>query len=142
MTRILCAAALAVCAATAAPADPLTARQHEVFSATCTHFGNRVETAPSEVDTTLLAALAESCAIALSDLSEASDSDDEAATYLERLSAFKATVVGMNVKRVFGGGAKTPVSATGEYLIARRMGLLGAYRAYASAADIRMAGID
>ena len=139
MKRIASLAALAAVFATSAVAEPLTEREKAIYSSTCAHFDNRVESAPADVDTGLLFALAESCASALGDLGE--ESGDAAATYLARLAEFKAIVVGMNVRRVFGDGPATPVSATGEYLIARRMGLLGAYRAYASAADIRLAGI-
>ena len=118
---------------------------------TCDHYDNRsrFKTRLGRVDLEVL--LADGCAAALRSLVVAVDTNPfvakRAVIFLERLNAFKTTIIEINVERLFGVDAaprsqplaaasgtqmslvatSRPVSPAGEYLIAREMGLLDAY---------------
>ncbi|MDF0600169.1 hypothetical protein P1J78_05445 [Psychromarinibacter sp. C21-152] len=135
--RSLIAIVCAVWLAGPAPAgEAITARQVEVYRATCTHYENRSDALASEEDALLVDRLASSCGRALDRLTGAAAGPEtrrRARAYLARLAELKATVVEMNMRRLFGpsDGPVRTVSLTGEYLIAQRMGILGALDEFA-----------
>jgi hypothetical protein len=122
--------------------DGATAAHH----AACRHFRNRAMFRTRGDRAPLVVILAEACRAALASLQPASGATDEdraqAADFLDRLSGFKSLIVRMTVERAFAPGSPRldsagrivplgrPVTATGEYLIAREFGLLDAYRAF------------
>lgn len=110
--------------------------------------------------------LADSCERAFNSLYQRVDTPtyeaQHARAYLDKLAAFKTTLIAINMDRMFGAehisrraesadetgvgaglGAETsgirPISPTGEYLIARQMGIIGAYREWADVAKFTMA---
>ncbi|QDL90568.1 hypothetical protein FDP22_01470 [Paroceanicella profunda] len=109
--------------------------------AVCRHYENRARFRPREGVAELVVILAESCGSALRTLERGPGAGPDAAAaragaraYLRRLHAFKALITGINTGRFLSSDAGTrairstrPVSATGEYLIARRFGLISAY---------------
>ncbi|MEM9010278.1 MAG: hypothetical protein AAGE18_03570 [Pseudomonadota bacterium] len=116
--------------------------QEALYAQTCSHYDNRARFLTREGALAFVVVLADSCAQALSRFADPTvldpDPGQEAArSYLDRLTRFKALILGMNRDRMLGpdpgrrsgarfaGGA--PVSETGAYLIARRLGLLHAY---------------
>lgn len=128
----------------AAPAD-YRALAHEHFAA-CHHYANRARFKSRDRNAELVVILADSCTVAIESLTRRLDTrPTEAArarAYLDRLVAFKTLIIEMNVTRLYGldpnpraqpiqatGGRKPSpvgqqVTPTGEYLIAREMGLL------------------
>ncbi|WP_118133727.1 hypothetical protein [Oceanicella sp. SM1341] len=110
--------------------------------ALCRHYENRARFLPREGEAALVVILAESCAGALRILDRgplpgpagpAARASSRA--YLARLGAFRSLITGINTRRFLSAQtgvrsmrASRPVSATGEYLIARRFGLISAYR--------------
>ncbi|HEU0220923.1 MAG TPA: hypothetical protein VFR34_01745 [Paracoccaceae bacterium] len=128
----------------------------------CRHYANRALFKPRGPGEEFVVKLADSCRTAMARLGERAGLADEAAAsaraYLDRLVAFKALIIGMNVARLYGAEPEpramplsagagqavlvrfgNPVSATGEYLIAREFGLLDAYRDWVRAGP-RLAG--
>ena len=120
--------------------------------AACRHYVNRATFKSRGAGAELVVVLAESCSAAIESLvSDTPTRPAEAVrarAYLDRLAAFKTMIIAMNIERAYGrdaspratpsrspgarGGATvgTPVSATGEYLIAREFGLLRALNAW------------
>ncbi len=135
---------LAAAAPTAA-SEGLSPRQEQVFRATCDHYAAR-QSGPSAATAPLLQRLAISCDQALADLARpgtAPAARKSALVYLERLAEFKATVVTITLKRMMRGETRVRgVTDTGEYLIARRMGLLDRYEDWAAASGFTVAGGD
>lgn len=114
---------------------------------TCRHYDNRARFlprgAPGSPDAPFLARLADACLAAL-DLAELPAGDRptaQAETLLTRLTVLRLEVSAINRDRVFGvgrdarrnqagsWGAMGAVTATGEYLIARRIGVTEALEA-------------
>ncbi|KMW58196.1 hypothetical protein AIOL_003167 [Candidatus Rhodobacter oscarellae] len=149
-------------AASLAATDLPETAASRIHAKTCSHFANRARFQPRSPSATLEVLLAESCAQAYRSLYHQLDTSPyearHAADYLDRMTAFKATVISINMDRMFGttrtrrtqlkvplGGtageaSKThPVTTAGEYLIARQMGVIGAYRAWADVVDFELA---
>jgi hypothetical protein len=124
----------------------------EAHARACRHYENRAMFKPRGPDAELVAELADACTAALVALRTGTASLPEdrarALAYLDRLAAFKDLIIGMNVERLYGPSPAPraapltapstagivqlgrPVTATGEYLIAREFGLLSAWRAW------------
>mgnify|MGYP007101561387 CR=1 FL=1 len=148
----------------------LTQPEIEAHARTCSHFAARARHKPRTVDAQpdaqpgaqLEVMLADSCERAFSSLYQRVDTTayeaQHARAYLDKLAAFKATLIAINMDRMFGAehisrrtesadeafvGADfsgiRPISTTGEYLIARQMGIIGAYREWADVAKFTMA---
>jgi hypothetical protein len=152
----------------------LTQLEIESHARTCSHFAARARFQPRPVANSadvqidaqpgaqLEVMLADSCERAFSSLYQRVDTAayeaQHARAYLDKLAAFKATLIAINMDRMFGAehisrraksadetgvGAETsgirPISTTGEYLIARQMGIIGAYREWADVAKFTMA---
>ena len=122
------------------------------FAETCRHFDNRARFKPRDADAGLLAVLAEGCSAALRQVQDDSGSRDAATlgqTYLARLEEFRALTISILLERrqamrpaqIGAAGAtmrRIGLTETGEYLIARHMGLLGAHDDWAAATGFRM----
>lgn len=121
------------------------------YEKACNHYVNRAKFkprgAPVSFVATFVVTLADSCLPALKSLGSMLGAERAAAAdYLSQLVTLRDTVIDMNMERAFGNtydrwtrmtsqrgrrdGPLPQVSATGEYLIAHRMGLLQAYRAW------------
>jgi hypothetical protein len=123
---------------------------------TCGHYENRARFKPREGEVEYVVVLAESCDLALALAQGRVDGTDAARIasrrYLQRLTALRRLIVDMNVSRAYGddapaaatsvaGSGAAPladggyraVSATGEYLIARRLGLQASFRKWLDA---------
>lgn len=125
---------------------------------TCVHYDNRARFKPRiagrEGEVEYVVILAESCSLALR-LAEGETPEAvrvASRRYLDRLTELRRLIVDMNVVRAFGeqagpkaisvagsgaaplqGGGYRPVTATGEYLIARSLGLQSAFRRWLDA---------
>ncbi|MDJ0825599.1 MAG: hypothetical protein QNJ16_08860 [Rhodobacter sp.] len=136
-----------------AGAEPLSQAESLQFEATCRHFENRARFKPRRPDAVLVVRLADSCRAALSAAQARAPQRKRneialSRAYLDRLTEFKSLYVRMMVQngRSWHGAAKmrTPrvarlgLTETGEYLIARHMGLLGAFDDWASATGFRI----
>lgn len=122
-------------AATAGPSAP------KGWSQTCFHYKNRAMfVSRAQVPLDPLVIMAESCADAFAKMAAHDTAHDvraEAIAYLDRLTLLRRTVIEINMNRVRpyqSRGYRTLVQAnvplvtrTGEYLIAREMGVLQAY---------------
>lgn len=129
--------------------DPAQAGQDDagVYPGTCAYFGNRTGGQRQGERADWLALLAQSCSEALRRLGSGSE-DAADRDYLDRLTTLRQVVVGMNVARFTGPGSGGPglrirrsVTDSGEYLIARRIGVMEAFSAWAEIADFRMAAM-
>lgn len=130
---------------------------------TCTHYENRARFLPRGHGALLETLLADSCYSALRDLfgpgRVALQRQQDAARFMNRLVLFKTEIISLNMQRSFGrdydadgkphhdAGRQrllrfAPVSATGEYLIAREMGVLSAYRIWLGGRGAQVAGLD
>lgn len=133
----------------AAGTNPAAAVENDraLFAKACKHYVNRAKFRARSNNPEFVVILADSCQPALKSLESPHVRERAAAEdYLMRLLRFRDTVIDMNMERVFGKTytrwtrmqsfrderqARVPrVSETGEYLIAYRMGLLHAYRAW------------
>ena len=129
------------------PAQQLSLDVRANLAGICKHYVNRARFLDRGGDQALVVTLADGCQDAQASLTAAGNAEREAAAvFLTRLSNLRNTVIDMNMVRVFGteytpfsrigygNSARTEtvrkVSDTGEYLIAYRMGLLQAYRAW------------
>jgi len=133
-----------------------------LHNATCAHYQNRARFSSRNQNASLEVHLADSCARAFRSLYARFDTSPyeqkHALTYLNRLSQFKDEIITINMDRMFGtdrtrrtviqgqlgdhlgeNSMKQPVTASGEYLIARSMGVIGAYRAWADVTDFELA---
>lgn len=144
---VLCAA-IAMLVTGGAPAAFANDRAQLVeYKRACFHYVNRAKFRDRHDGVDFVVTLADACTSALESLDKRPGAEHDAAKiFLHGLVALRDTIVEMNMSRVFGdgftpltpmprqGGARTRavrrVSATGEYLIAHRMGLLKAYRAW------------
>lgn len=112
------------------------------FAETCAHYENRARFLPREGVVPFVVLLADSCGRAQRSVRTGRYALRRAAErYLDRLATLRDTVVAMNVERVYGVNATrfsrpkekqdlhriAQVTETGEFLIARHMGLIDAY---------------
>ena len=121
---------------------------------TCNHYINRARFKPRNDDPTLEVILADACAQALESIGNAPHATPyevkRARIFLSRLTTYRETVFAINAARLFGEDAgpttqlKTPkiarskigrITPTGEYLIAREMGVLSALDDWADVTD-------
>lgn len=122
--------------------------------ATCKHYNNRSKFKERGEEAPLEVIFADSCQDALKDLYVRIDTNPyayrRAAEYLDQLHALKSLIITINLERTFGVKRNVPtaaqnirgsrmhtVSPSGEYLIARELGVLNAYRAWAKATQYR-----
>ncbi len=132
-----------------ATSRPVVEEEHRV---SCRHYETRARLKSREENVDFDVILADSCRLALDLLEGRRDGSAEtlhgSAVYLERLTAFRRQILQMNISRVYGDGPVPiatprgdqrryaasispgfrPVTETGEYLIARSMGVQAAYR--------------
>ena len=130
---------------------------------TCDHYDNRARFKPRGAGASLEAVFADSCNAALRSLVVSLDTNPyearRAADFLDRLHTLRTTIIAMNTERIFGPnpaprakpispatyGVSTmvkrsqTVTAAGEYLIAREMGVWAAYRDWARTAQFDVA---
>ena len=130
---------------------------------TCDHYDNRARFKPRGAGASLEAVFADSCNAALRSLVVSLDTNPyearRAADFLDRLHTLRTTIIAMNTERMFGPNPApraqpiTPatygvsamvsrsqmVTAAGEYLIAREMGVWAAYRDWARSARFDVA---
>ncbi len=122
------------------------------FAKTCQHYEKRIQ--DSSEAPRYISALADSCAVALAQLAAKPDGPAPAKTplvtvrarvFLERLTLLRRTVTAININRFISNRTATtavvafsPVSKTGEYLIARRLGALAAHRAFEAQANFKL----
>ena len=156
------AAGLAAPAAAQEQAGGFSRGAVEIHGQTCKHYANRARFKARTEEAALEVILADSCARAYKSLYNRFDTAPHeikhARGYLDRLADFKAMIIQMNMDRMFGK-ARTrrtqlqvptvsfrskdrgiqPISPFGEYLIAREMGVLGAYLAWADVTDFKIA---
>lgn len=148
-----------VAAAAGQPAI-LDADERWTHSQTCAYFAERSALGQGTEEATLNGRLAFACEQALNELFDHADPVPDqrkrARVYLQRLNVLRTTVTRLNVERMFdvgparntlpGAGVKPrrkrllgsgSVTATSEYLIAREIGVLSAYRDW-----IRAIGTD
>lgn len=138
MRRGLAVAAIVAVVALADPQGRAEApdEQRAVWAEACQTYESRARFLSHQADFSLPVLLAEACRGALGSL--ASDRGPErhaAQRFLLRLTRFRDTIAEMTLRRAYGAGADAQsgamgriatVSATGEYLIAREMGVLAA----------------
>ncbi len=148
----------------AAMASPRTSsfQFDPVFFKTCHHYENRAKFKPRHAGSALEVFLAEACRDALDSLTKRVDTSPyerkRATIFLAHLTELKSTVLTINRERLFGknAGPRTqlqtdaripkkyapigPITRTGEYLIAREIGLLAAYDDWADVTDFEIAG--
>lgn len=129
------------------------------YSKACNHYINRAKFKPRGAGASFVVTLADSCQPALKSLKSARGPERAAAAdYLSRLVVLRDTVIDMNMERAFGKtytrwtrmksrrddqvGPTPQVSQTGEFLIAHRMGLLQAYKAWLDTGPKLALGLD
>ncbi|MEM7742656.1 MAG: hypothetical protein AAF409_03000 [Pseudomonadota bacterium] len=128
------------------PSGPDTSTR-AAYTKACSHYVNRARFKDRSGEPEFVVILADSCLAALNSLGSARVTEQAAAAdFLERLLELRDTVIAMNMERLFGKSydrstrlqspkyqqseAIAHVSATGEYLIAYRMGLIAARKAW------------
>lgn len=128
--------------------------------AACRHYDNRARFKPRGPGAELVVVLADACRDAFRCLAgpEPRPMRDlvRARDFLDRLVALKTAMITINMERLYGPDAGprarprsampgmmstlgTPVTATGEYLIARETGVLAAMRAWTATAELARA---
>lgn len=133
--------------------------------ATCSHYDNRARFLVRGANAEFVTVLADACHELIDELYVRFDTTPyvkkRAERLLNRMSLLKSTIITMNMERAFGT-AYTPrtqlkvsfsnqgqirqqqgrmVSPTGEYLIARELGVLAAYRDWSRAANYETAAL-
>ena len=128
------------------PSTDAQAQPH--FDKTCRYFENRTFFGNGSDRSEWLSLLSESCAEALRRLSRDVQPDQAAEdrAYLERLAELRRVVIAMNVARftepqIARGRIKRTVTGSGEYLIAKRIGVMHAYHAWAEASGFDTAAL-
>ncbi len=132
------------------PGAVVGAEERAGYAAACNTYDNRARFRPRTPPVEFVVMMAEGCRAALLSLETGSPLERRrAAAYLARLEAFRDVVVQIALDRTYGAGADPfsrpkeagarirplgAVSETGEFLIAHRMGLLAAFRSWASEA--------
>ncbi len=132
----------------AAPAGAETPAP-EAFPGTCRYFDHRAAATGRDSDRgAWLDLLAQSCTAALDRYAAADSSAPADRAYLERLSTLRHVVIGMNIARFTDvqPGTRTlrirrSVSDSGEYLIARHLGVMDAYAAWAVISGFDLAAL-
>ncbi|MEL6583917.1 MAG: hypothetical protein AAFQ36_08795 [Pseudomonadota bacterium] len=136
--RILLLISMLVFAPVAASAGPGAPKG---WSQTCYHYKNRAMFVPrDQLPLAPLVIMAESCADAFAKMSgrnTPAEIRSEAIAYLDRLTLLRRTIIEMNVSRIHAVDHKgygttvrrsaPSVTVTGEYLIARELGVFHAY---------------
>lgn len=125
-----------------ADAKPLTLTEEQAsFAKSCHHYENRSRFDARGTNQSFVATLADNCEAALATLSSASEGATAARDYLLRLTELKNAVVRLQV-RAFQASRETEhpegryvrvltsISETGEYLIAREIGVLDSLNAW------------
>ena len=143
-------------------AGTLDSYSDAVHERTCRHYVNRARFHARTNEAGLEVILADSCVRAFKSLYNRFDTSPyeikRARGYLDRLAAFKMTIIQMNMDRMFGKGRSRrtqmqtpaapsgserqgiqPITSVGEYLIAREMGVIMAYRDWADVTDFSIA---
>lgn len=132
--------------AAAAQVKPPFQAERAGWAAACNTYENRARFMTREGEVPFAVVVAEACLGALASLDSGRPAErDAAARLLTRVAVLRDTIVQMNIERVYGTHA-TPrampeprsgtawriagVSATGEYLIARHLGVVDAIRAW------------
>ena len=135
---------LTAATALSASANPLPG-DSAGYAKTCSYFQKRAEAQRGGERATWLALLSQSCREALRrlDARTAIDEPDIQTDilYLARLGMLKDVVIGMNVERFTARRSgergsvsiRKSVTASGEYLIARQIGVMDAFSAWAEA---------
>lgn len=125
--------------------------------AACRHYDNRARFKPRGPGAELVAVLADACRDAFRSLAGLEPRPMRelvrARDFLDRLVAFKTAMIAINMERLYGPDAGprarpraaapglasqlgSPVTATGEYLIAREAGVIAAMRAWTATAEL------
>lgn len=138
-------------------ADPISTTPGEtaeaIAKATCKHYVNRSRFKSRHPDQEFVVTLADGCLSAVQSLTSRNPKEKVAAQdFLTRLHTLRDLIIAMDMERVFGAGytlrtqirindgkvqQQIPtVSAIGEYLIARELGLLAAYRTWLSTGPV------
>jgi hypothetical protein len=147
MSRMLAAAvllaALAVqpaAAAGAVPGAPLASVEAAAFPQTCRHYDNRARFLPRGEAAPFLAQFADGCRAALAQARDDGEAARRARDYLRRLTRLRQVVTDLNMRRMYGNAShagvltrSASVSRTGEYLIARLLGVTEALEAWRGA---------
>lgn len=147
-----------------APKDAFRVVPQSVLE-TCWHYENRARFKPRDAFADFDVVLADSCGEALRDVYVRLDTtpyaQKRARHFLTQLGVMKELIITMNMERTFGAdyGPRSfpskhsiegfvahashgrPISKTGEYLIAHRIGVVAAYRAWASATGFQSAAL-
>jgi hypothetical protein len=133
----------------AVPAGANAGTLGEAYEKTCDHYAYRTEHRKESNELDYIADLAASCQIALVQVTTSESPSDRARRYLERLTLMRQTVTAININRFINARQSEtptvrfrPVSKTGEYLIARRIGAIAAYRNFANSADFQVSAAD
>ncbi|MEM1316075.1 MAG: hypothetical protein AAGI51_16080 [Pseudomonadota bacterium] len=145
----------------ASPGSPsLSAPELDDHRRTCRHYENRARFKQRGPGAALETRLADHCAAALSILSRGAEAAPararRARAYLERLTLLKTTIIDINRERIYGenparfaqpradlGSVRAAlVTPTGEYLIARHMGVLDALEAWSAGEAVLKADAD
>lgn len=109
---------------------------------TCSYFENRAFGEATSDWNTWLLMLSESCHEALRGAEVPGPDANKDLEYLERLSELRTTVIRMNIARFRDRQAQQSqrilrtVTPSGEYLIAKQMGVIAAYRSWIAANGI------
>lgn len=111
---------------------PVSEPQRAAFAEACTYYQKRAQIRPDRGAGDFVAFLSEACATA-EDLLEAGTPEQRArsALLLSRIALLRRTIARMNAERAAGAAADPagaagylPVSPSGEFLIAHRLGVL------------------
>lgn len=118
----------------------------DAHASACHHYQNRARFKSRQAPYEFVTLLAEACSAAQQSMTAASANERATAKqFLDRLLILRDTVVAMNMDRVYGPdpapaakprrtygrvGSIPKVSSTGEYLIARSLGVMVAYDAW------------
>ncbi len=119
------------------------------FPGTCRYFDHRATATGRDSDRAAwLGLLAQSCTAALDRYAAADLGMPADRVYLERLTTLRRVVIGMNIARFTDvqPGTRTlrirrSVSDSGEYLIARHLGVMDALAAWAAISGFHMAAL-
>lgn len=156
MKTILFAALLAVMpVATFAQERPmLDEGQRDFLTQTCKHYVNRAKFKPRGPDQDFITTMADACEGAAASLTSPIFAERDAARhFLAQARSLRDLIIDMNMTRVFGtnytkwtrikyevGSMQEQVrrvSRTGEYLIAKQIGVIDAYEAWLEATPVR-----
>lgn len=125
-------AALACAAVAEVHRGAVTSADRTTFAATCDYYGNRAGPGPGTPASDFAAFLSEVCAGAETALvSGTPEQRARSALLLARIAELRRTVAGMNAARAAGGADDyDPVSPSGEFLIAHRLGVFRVFEVW------------